>query len=188
MPILTSKRHWKCTKDIKNRSLLQIWHRTRKHDHLKWNQKHIIIDKTEINNYTKIHNGQTSRAKAMIASLLFDRVPALGSDWMAMFRLHSGAISNHSGSRMPSKQSLATGYIAPLPSRSISGAVCCKHNTNDDINITWYRSTKKAYNAVHYPIWWVEHVHLWVMTFTYKNYVKFRVFQFLCMIRITTRS
>ena len=148
MSILTSKRHWKCTKDIKNRILLQIWHRTRKHDHLQWNQKHIIIDKTEINNYTKIHNGQTSRAKAMIASLLFDRVPALGSDWMAMFRLHSGAISNHSGSRMPSKQSLATGYIAPLPSRSISGAVCCKHNTlkgNATLKNIWLKMKSYVY-------------------------------------------
>ena len=72
---------------------------------------------------------RTSSARATTASLLFDGGPPPDTDWIAMLRLHSGAMSNHSGSRIPSKQSFATGYMAPLPSRSISGAVCYKYNT-----------------------------------------------------------
>jgi len=71
---------------------------------------------------------QTSRARAMMARYSLDEGPKiLGSDCIAMLRLHRGAMSSQTGSRMPSRQqSFATGYIAPLPSRSITGVVRCK--------------------------------------------------------------
>ena len=88
-----------------------------------------LLSLTSSTKSRRCHSKLTSSARAMMASRLFDEGPEPGSDWTAMLRLQRGGISNQSGSRMPSRQSFATGYMAPLPSRSISGAVCYKFNT-----------------------------------------------------------
>jgi hypothetical protein len=60
----------------------------------------------------------------MMAIRFFTFDVAFGTDCTPIPRLSSGGRSNHKGSRIPSKQSLASGYMAPLPSRNINGAAC----------------------------------------------------------------
>ena len=71
----------------------------------------------------------TSTAMTITAVLFLEFGATFGNDCMAMPRLWSGGRSNHLGSRIPSKQSLPSGYIVLLPSQRITGEFCSKIKT-----------------------------------------------------------